>query len=310
MAGDVLPFPKQMRHRRSPQRLNLTEQRVAALADEGFVFDAKVAGLAVRITASGAKTYVFQRKVTGKPVRLTIGKCSGLRLDAARAAAERLNGQIAMGGNPRLDRAAARKAMKALTLGGAFDQYLASRTHRPATKLDYQTLWRLHVPDNLKRKPIEQIVAGDVEQLKSKLLADRSGLRRRGGKLGKPRASGKARTAAKVVNLIAAVLNKSGRWADNPCRDVQRPEARVRTRRLSAAEIAAVLDVCARRRGDLFTDLIAIALMTGARRGALAAPDLGTWAEAQGGFHLLGMKQALQHHTLMRQPFLTRAWTL
>ena len=29
----------------------------------------------------------------------------------------------------------------------------------------------------------------------------------------------------------------------------------------------------------------------GARRGALAAPDLGAWAEAQGGLRLLGMKQ-------------------
>jgi integrase len=271
MAGDVLLFPKPVRQRRSPRRRNLTEQRVAALTEEGFVFDAKVSGLAVRITPSGAKTYVFQRKVTGKPVRLTIGKCSGLRLDAARAAAERLNGQIAIGGDPRLDRAVARQAEKALTLGAAFDQYLATRTHRPATIVDYQTLWRLHVPDSLKRKPVEQIGAADVEKLKSKLLADSSGRRHRSGKPGKPRTSGKARTAAKLVNLLAAVLNKSGRWADNPCRDVQRPEARVRTRRLSVPEITAVLSILEQRRGGLYADLIAIALLTGARRGALCA---------------------------------------
>jgi hypothetical protein len=97
MAGQVVPFPARAKTlRAASRRASLTEQRVLDLQGAGFVFDSKVAGLAVRLTKGGAKSYVFQRKINGRPVRIALGKCAGMRLDAARAAVERLNGQVAV----------------------------------------------------------------------------------------------------------------------------------------------------------------------------------------------------------------------
>ena len=249
----------------------LTENRVLDLRGVGFVFDTKVAGLAVRITANEAKTYVYQRKLKGRPVRIALGKCAGLRLDAARAAVERLNGQVAAGLDLKAERAQAKAAERLTTLAQAFEAFKAAKDRRASTLLDYETIWRLHIPARLKSKPFSEVGAADIEAVKARLLTDRTGVTKADGTSGKPRSAGKARTAAKVITLLAAILNKVGRRADNPAREVTRPEAKVRTRRLSANEVAAVLRVLEERRGQLFADFIAVALLTGARRGALCS---------------------------------------
>jgi hypothetical protein len=97
---------------------------------------------------------------------------------------------------------------------------LTLKDRRLSTTNDYKRLWRLHVPDLLKRKPLADITPSDVERLKSHL----------GGKT--------PRTANKVIILISAIMSKSGRWADNPARGVERYQERVRTRRLNADELA------------------------------------------------------------------------
>ena len=83
LPSEVIQFPVlSNRLRSASRRISFTEQRVSDLQGVGFVFDTKVAGLAVRMTSGGAKTYVFQRKIHGRPVRIALGKCAGMRLDA------------------------------------------------------------------------------------------------------------------------------------------------------------------------------------------------------------------------------------
>ena len=272
LPSEVIQFPVlSNRLRSASRRISFTEQRVSDLQGVGFVFDTKVAGLAVRMTSGGAKTYVFQRKIHGRPVRIALGKCAGMRLDAARVAVERLNGQVAAGVDPRSARIEARSADRAVTLSEAFESYKASKERRASTLLGYDTLWRLHVPSKLKTKSVLDLTAVDIEQLKAKLMCDRSGVQKADGTAGKLRTTGKVRTAGKVITLLCAILNKAGRRADNPTREIERPETKIRTRRLDVGEIAAVLKVLEERRGETFADLIAVALLTGARRGALCA---------------------------------------
>ncbi|ESY31628.1 site-specific integrase [Mesorhizobium sp. LNJC391B00] len=271
MVNDKL-LTRNPRRRAAPKKVNLTEQRIADLKPQGseiVVLDLRVSGLAVRVRASGTKTYVWSKKVAGRPVRLSLGRVSGLRLDDARKAAERLNGQVAAGENPRAHRAAAKAAaaMKAITLTDAFETFKASKQRRASTLSDYETVWRLHIPMALKSKPVADIVSADIEKIKQNLLV-----------------AEKSRTAGKVIVMLGAIMNRAGRSHDNPARRVERPESKVRTRRLSAVEIVAILKVLDQRRGDLFADLIAIALLTGARRGALSAMrwsdldlDAGLW---------------------------------
>jgi integrase len=254
--GEVLAFQKKPRVRPSTVKVALTDKRAEKLTGEGFHWDAKVDGLAVRITKAGAKSYVFRRQVHGQLVNITLGKASGMTIDAARRTALQLNGDTAAGRDIRADRKAAwaNAAERPQTLADAFDGFKASRERRPSTKIDHEFLWRDYVPAALKRKAVADITAGDVEA--AKLAATKRG---------------RVRTAGKLVVFLGALLRAAGRKHDNPATEVSRPEPNRRTRRLNKDELAAVLKLLDNRRGQFWPDFLGVALMTGARRGALQA---------------------------------------
>jgi len=254
--AQLLAFPKQTRKRPETVKIALTDGRVAKLTREGFHWDSKVDGLAVRITKAGAKGFVFRRQVHGALVNIALGPTTGMTVEDARKAVLKRNGAIADGRDIRAEHRAERAnaARKPLTLGDAFEAFKGSRERRQSTRVDHEFLWRDYVPPSLKRKPVLEIAASDIEA--AKLAAMKRG---------------KVRTAGKVVVFLGAILRSAGRKHDNPAADVSRPEPIRRTRRLNKDELASVLKVLDDRRGELWPDFIALALMTGARRGALQA---------------------------------------
>jgi integrase len=253
--GAVVAFARKPRARAQATRVALTELRVERLSSPGFVRDLRTAGLGVRVMASGAKAYVWEKKVGGKSQRIVLGKPPGLRLEAARRAAERLNGRVAAGDDPRAERRSERlEAANGLTLAKAFETLSSVRDRRRSTIVDHQFLWTRWVPPALKKKPVAAITALDVEAA-----------------MAVPMRAGKGRTAAKLVAFLSAILNKAGRRASNPCREVETPKTNRRERRLSLAEVGALLDVLDKRRGELWADFVAVALLTGARRANLVA---------------------------------------
>ena len=177
-----------------------------------------------------------------------------MTVEDARKAVLKLNGNTADGKDIRAERKAerARAAKKPLTLGDAFDAFRNARDRRPSTQTDHEFLWRDYVPTPLKRKPVSEIDTSDIEAAKSAAMK-----------------KGRVRTAGKLVVFLGAILRAVGRKHDNPAADVSRPEPNRRTRRLNRDELAAVLKVLDEHRGELWPDFIAVALMTGARRGAL-----------------------------------------
>jgi integrase len=254
--GQLAAFPKPVRKRPDTKKVALTDNRVAKLTSEGFHWDAKFDGLAVRVTNGGARTFVFRRKIDGRLVNIALGSAAGMTVEDARKAVLKLNGNIADGRDIRAERRneKAKAARQQLTLGDAFETFKASRQRKPSTLVDYEFLWRDYVPPGLKRRPIADIEATDIEAAKIAALK-----------------KGRIRTAAKVVVLLNTVLRSAGRKHDNPAAGVSRPETVRRTRRLNREELAAVLKVLDERRGQFWGDFFHIALMTGARRGALEA---------------------------------------
>jgi integrase len=248
--GEVLSFPKKQRQRAPAQRMALTEKRIEEFTEPGVISDTKTKGLAVRVSKGGAKTYVYRRKIMGKVVFHRIDSVDGIRLDAARKVVDEMNGKAARGVDLRAERAQKRVLAKALA--HAFEEFKQAKARRPSTEVDHEFLWRNHVPTYLKSKPITDITSDDIEKAKRSVIA-----------------KGRARTAAKTVALLSAVLNSAGRWADNPARGVERPASVTRTRRLTIKEVGAVLDALDKRQNDLWADFLAVALWTGARRGAL-----------------------------------------
>jgi Arm DNA-binding domain len=248
--GAVLPFPKKQRQRAPARRMALTEKRIETLTEPGVVSDTNTKGLAVRITEAGVKTYIYRRKVKGKVIFHRIDFVGTIRLDAARKAVDALNGKAADNVDLRAERA--QRRVQAKTLAHAFEEFVQARARRPSTKVDHEFLWRGYVPAYLKNKPIADITPDDIEKAKRLVIE-----------------KGKERTAAKVVALLSAILNATGRLVDNPARGVKKPVSVTRTRRLNADEVDAMLNTLAGRKGDLWSDFFAVALWTGARRGAL-----------------------------------------
>jgi integrase len=251
----------------------LTEQRVLDLKAAGatsYVHDARMPGLSVRITRAGVKSYVFTKKIHRKLLRITLGKAAGMTLDAARRAASAYHGDIAKGIDvPAMRRAAkAAAAAKATTLADAYQHFLTLKDRRSSTEKDYKTLWRLHVPDSLKRKPVADITSADIEKLKIEI-----------GRRTK-------RTANKVVVLLSAIMSRAGRWADNPARGIDRYVECIRTRRLANEELTRLWKALDGADGDqsLWADFFRVLIVTGARRGALCSMrwqdldlDAGVW---------------------------------
>jgi integrase len=227
-------------------------------------------GLSVRITRAGVKSYVFTKKIHRKLLRITLGKAAGMTLDAARRAASAYHGDIAKGIDVAAMRRAAKAAAaaKATTLADAYHHFLTLKDRRSSTEKDYRMLWRLHVPDRLKRKPIADITSADIEKLKIEI-----GHRTR-------------RTANKLVVLLSAIMSRAGRWADNPARGIDRYVECVRTRRLSSEELTRLWKALDGADGDqsLWADFFRVLIVTGARRGALCSMrwqdldlDAGVW---------------------------------
>ncbi len=266
--AEVLFFPKPQSARdgRRTRHETLTELRVQKLPAHGatyYVNDAKQPGLSIRVSARGVKAFVFTKFKDGRLTRITLGRAGAMRLDDARRAAAKLHGEMALGIDVRATKKAANAPAKAATMQKAFERFLELKERRRRTVADYQTIWRLHVPSSLKRKAVGDVTSEDVENAK-RVLGSRY------------------RTANKVIVLLASIFSKSGRWADNPARHVERYREHVRTRRLSADELVRVWRAIEGERdwGDFFRVLI----LTGARRTPFCAMrwrdldlDVGVW---------------------------------
>jgi integrase len=261
--------PNRVRERQLPPKgkAALTELRVEKLKPTGktlHVNDAAQPGLSVRVSAAGAKAFVFTKFKHGKFTQITLGRVGALRLDDARKAAQKLHGEIAQG----IDIAAKHKAAKIVPAAGvtmqeAFERFMSAKARRPSTIRDYQSLWLLHTPAPLKRKPVSEVTAHDIEHA--------------------VRAAGKQhRTANKLVMLIGAIMAKSGRWGDNPARGITRHAEHPRTRRLSMDELARVW--VAAESDPEWSDFFRLLILTGARRSPFQAMrwqdlnlDTGVW---------------------------------
>ena len=103
------------------ERVRLTLERIAAFAcpagkQQAFLWDSEAIGLAIRVTASGAKSFVFESKLNRKTIRITLGDARAWVLNSiwngkgeerreiqrgAREEASRLKTIIDMGKDPR-----------------------------------------------------------------------------------------------------------------------------------------------------------------------------------------------------------------
>jgi integrase len=253
--------------------LKFTQARVDGLRYDGagkpkYIYDSEKPGLAVRLTSGGARTFVFVGRLHGRVTRITLGRLESLSLAKARAAVDRIRGDVALG----IDVLGQRKALRGshsneMALNDAFVDFTAGGRHRPRTALDYRNLWSLYIAPKLGKKAVKEITGEDAKKAHARAAADVVARTKAGGANADRNGH---RTANKVIALLRAVLAFAGRKGDNPATEVAWFKQMPRRRRLSdeeASQFRKALEDFEEPWRHFFTLL----LLTGVRRQSLLA---------------------------------------
>lgn len=267
--------------------VKLTKTAIAALEPpaKGYVihWDSELAGLGLRITATGARSFVLQDRIDGKERRLTIGRFPGVTPEVARREAQKLLGQIASGGDPVADRA--RRKLQAIALEQAFEEYIASHYRKDGkplkerTKHDMRRALGESFPDWKRRS-----LTGITRDMVKHRYAERA-------KASVARANVAHRYLRAVFNFAAAAYRDAGGrpvLMDNPVRVLSEAGlwrgVAARTRVMNEAELATWLPAVMAlgetpkrakgegkkkprlRNGEVFRDLLLFLALTGARK--------------------------------------------
>lgn len=253
------------------QRVRFTTQRLEKLIcpaglDRVYIHDTDVKGLCVSVLASGSKVFFVYRRVEGRPTRTRLGEWPGLSVDAARKLANKTLGKIAAGQNPHAERLTARKET---TFGELFAIHLEHAKIHNKTWTDNRRQYRLHVEKRLGNRRLSEITRADIEAMHA-----------HAGKTSPVQAN---RTLSLVAHIFNKTAPKCGYNGPNPARGVEKFKEHSRDRFLSPEELGRFF-LALESEKELFRDLFALLLWTGARRGNVAAMqwedvDLGqgTW---------------------------------
>ena len=162
--------------------------------EQGYIIirDDELQGFGMRVTAT-SKSYICECRVAGKVRRVTIGRHGRpWTAETARNQARVILGGMAAGVDPVKQKEKDRAI--ALTLQQAFDEYMAHKEFRPATKYNYPRVIKKELGDWLDM-PVTAITRGMVAERFNKISS--------GTQLG---TSGKA-SANLTMAILQAVLN-------------------------------------------------------------------------------------------------------
>ena len=129
---------------------------------QGFLWDSDAPGLALRVTANGARAYVFQSEFEGRTLRMTIGGLDSWGIADAQERAKQLQRQIDDGRDPRevkAEAAAADVAKRradsagALTVADVWPRYMAEGKPRKKDAWKPRYLADLHKAASLGGEP-------------------------------------------------------------------------------------------------------------------------------------------------------------
>ena len=235
------------------QRFAFTKTRLERLpipaADRDVYHDALTASLILRVTPNGQKSFCFYRKVKGRPVRLLLGKFHEMTVEQARNACRVMAGNVAAGGDPAVERQAARHEQ---TVGGLWGYWL--ETHAKRRKKTWKE-------DERQYNAFLKAWAG--RKLSSIHKADVATLHNRVGQQNGPYA------ANRLLALVRAMFNKApdmGFVGSNPTAGIKKfPEAK-RDRFLEGDELPAFFRSLLAEPNETLRDFFLVALLTGARR--------------------------------------------
>lgn len=272
----------------------LTDQMVRNLpsppSGNRVTYDTEVRGFGIRVTAAGAKAFVLNYRSGRRERRITIGSFPDWTTKAARERAKDLKRQIDSGEDPMGERHAHRAAPTVNDLADRFEaEHLSKR--RPATRIDYLSILRLHVRPHLGKMKVAEVRHSDIDSLHRRIVE----------------------TAPYRANRTIAVLSKAFtlavKWemrADNPARGIERAPEDKRERFLTPAEIARLGAVLAEHPERTSANAVRLLLLTGARRSEVLGTTWNQFDLAAGAWvkPASATKQAKLHRVPLSAPAL------
>lgn len=245
------------------EKIAFTRARLAALeppaAGRKYVYDTKVSGLALCISAVGGRVYYLYRWSAGKPARIKLGKFSDLSVDQARDAAQELIGEQAKGVDLVAERRSRRQERKLQEL---WDDWLEVHAKpRKRTWQDDERQWKKYIVDTFGPRRLSSLKTSEIAKWHAQLGRDSGPIQ-----------------ANRAKALLATLLNHAvriGLLVANPCRSVPNFPEQSRERFLLPAEMKTFFDALVAV-GEPWHDFFQLALFTGARRGNVASM---AWAE-------------------------------
>jgi integrase len=246
--------------------MNLTKKVIenALPPDIGQIFlrDNEVVGLAVRITAGGAKVWVLEMRVGGRPKRMTLGRWGDYDVAAARVLAHEWRGAIGRGEDPTAGRNG--KAFKAESTFAQFAERFVeehSKRRKRSWSRDAARIRNLFMRWSSRR--LSEITREDVIGLQQRIAKQHGQV-----------------AANRAMTLLCTMYNVAADWGvfkgENPAARVRHYKERSRTRYLNGEELTRVNEALANEPNEYWRAYFALLLLLGLRRNELLS---ARWTE-------------------------------
>ncbi|SUZ32955.1 Prophage integrase IntS [Roseibaca ekhonensis] len=277
MSGQIIPLDSLSRAdtaRTQRKSVRIKDQLVRDLDPPAkgnrIVYDDKISGFGVRITAAGKRSFILNYYFKGRERRITIGAYPEWTVLAARKRAEEYRLKIANGIDPLEEKQSAYAAPTMRELFKRYDEEYLPRL-APRTAADIRSMFAKIILPRLGAKKVSDVTFTDCEALHRFVSQDRPV------------------RANRVHEVLRRSFNLAIRWgwvADNPAARVERNTEHKRARYLTQDEIGRLLDALDAHPQRTSCAAIKFMLLTGCRRGeALGArwdqfdPALRVWVK-------------------------------
>lgn len=238
------------------KRINFTKAALDAAKAPGVgqravYLDGKIAGLQLRVTATGAKTFsLFRRTKGGRPERITLGQYPTMSIEQARRQAAQLNAAIEDHKNP----AEVRRALRGeLTFADLFKEYLDRHSRpRKRTWQEDESKFKQYLARPIGDRRLSTLARSDIALIHGAITR-----------------AGHSTTANRVLALISSIFGwgiSVGLAESNPARGIKRNPERSRDRFLRSDELPRFFRSLAAEQNTTMRDFFLLCLLTGARR--------------------------------------------
>ena len=256
MEGSMLP----MRFPAEGRPVKLTLKTVEALRlrpgkSDHIEFDDDVTGFGLRLRAGGSRTWVYQYRIGSKQRRMVLGSAKSVPLSLARENASKLEARVKLGGDPAMDKDAARRDADN-TVGTLVEQYLEAR--KSEWRARSETEVRRHLTKNarpLHRFPITAVTQRNIASLLSDIARESGNV-------------SSNRVRASLYAFFGWVIREGIRLPEgNVVAYTNTREEKSRDRVLSDAELKAIWTACL---DDDYGAIIRLLMLTGQRANEIA----------------------------------------